>query len=111
MDGPPSCSFPKRNWNGALAARKPLVPVIVGPTAIGKTAVAVALTKHWPLTVISADSRQIYRSLNIGTAKPTADEQRKAPHLGLDVVAPGERYSAGKFARDAAQWLGDFQPG
>jgi tRNA dimethylallyltransferase len=77
----------------------------VGPTAIGKTALAVSLARHWPVVVISADSRQIYRGLDVGTGKPTAAERSAVPHLGLDLVAPGERYSAGRFARDAAGWL------
>ena len=94
-----------------MAAPKPFVPVIVGPTGVGKTAVAVALASRLPVTIISADSRQIYRQLDIGTAKPTAEERRAAPHLGLDVVNPGERYSAGRFARDAAQWLADVPRG
>lgn len=89
-----------------MAEAKPLIPVIVGPTAAGKTAVAVALGAHWPLTVISADSRQVYRGLDIGTAKPSAAVREQIPHLGVDVVDPGSRYSAGRFARDAAAWLG-----
>ncbi len=84
---------------------KPIVPVIVGPTAVGKTAVAVALAAHWPVVVISADSRQVYRDLDIGTGKPSPGELAAAPHVGIDVVNPGERYSAGHFARDAAGWL------
>jgi tRNA dimethylallyltransferase len=84
------------------------VPVLVGPTAVGKTAVALALTADWPLEIISADSRQVYRRLNIGTAKPTLKERARAPHHGVDVVEPGCRYSAGHFARDAAGWLADI---
>jgi tRNA dimethylallyltransferase len=85
------------------------VPVLVGPTAVGKTAVALALTAHWPLEVISADSRQVYRRLDIGTAKPTRKERARAPHYGLDLVEPGIRYSAGRFARDAVSWLTDIR--
>ncbi|HEY7479042.1 MAG TPA: tRNA (adenosine(37)-N6)-dimethylallyltransferase MiaA [Gemmatimonadales bacterium] len=81
------------------------VPVIVGPTAVGKTAVALALAAHLPIEVISADSRQIYRRLDIGTAKPTRTERGRVRHHGLDLVEPGTRYSAGRFARDAAAWL------
>jgi tRNA dimethylallyltransferase len=81
------------------------VPVLVGPTAVGKTAVALALSAHWPLEVISADSRQIYRRLDIGTAKPTPKERARVPHHGLDVVEPGTRYSAGRFAQEAAGWI------
>jgi tRNA dimethylallyltransferase len=81
------------------------IPVIVGPTAVGKTAVALALATHWPVEVISADSRQVYRRLDIGTAKPTRKDRARLPHHGLDVVEPGTRYSAGRFAHDAASWI------
>jgi tRNA dimethylallyltransferase len=81
------------------------VPVLVGPTAVGKTAVALALSALWPLEVISADSRQIYRRLDIGTAKPTPKERARVPHHGLDLVEPGTRYSAGRFAQEAAGWI------
>lgn len=81
------------------------VPVIVGPTAIGKTAVALALAEHLPIEVISADSRQIYQRLDIGTAKPTRRERQRLPHHGVDIAEPGERYSAGRFALEARDWL------
>ena len=68
---------------------------------MGKTAVALALARHWPLEVVSADSRQVYRRLDIGTAKPTRRERARVPHLGIDLVEPGERYSAGRFSKDA----------
>ncbi len=87
------------------AAERPLVPVIVGPTGVGKTAVAAALAALQPITVISADARQVYRGLDIGTAKPAAAIRERVPHLGIDLVEPGQRYSAGQFARDAAGWL------
>ena len=77
------------------------VPIIVGPTAVGKTAVAQALAAHWPLDVVSADSRQVYRRLDLGTAKPTRRERARVPHHLLDLIDPGERYSAGRFAKDA----------
>ena len=83
------------------------LPVLVGPTAVGKTAVALALAQHWPLEVISADSRQVYRRLDIGTAKPTRRERARVPHHGLDVVEPGQRYSAGRFAREASGWVAE----
>lgn len=89
---------------------KPVVPILVGPTAVGKTAVAAALAERWPLVVVSADSRQIYRALDIGTAKPPAELRARVPHFGLDLVDPGERYSAGRFAREAAGWLGAVAP-
>lgn len=84
-----------------------LTPVIVGPTGVGKTAVAVSLAALTPITVISADARQVYRGLDIGTAKPDRETVARVPHRGLDLVAAGERYSAGRFARDAAGWLAE----
>lgn len=82
--------------------------MIVGATAVGKTAVALELKNYWPIVVISADSRQVYRQLDIGTAKPTRAEQRLVRHLGIDLIEPGERYSAGRFATDAVAWLADI---
>ncbi len=83
--------------------------MVVGPTAVGKTAVALALAARWPLEVISADSRQVYRRLDIGTAKPTRKERARVTHHGLDLIEPGSRYSAGHFARDAERWLADIR--
>jgi tRNA dimethylallyltransferase len=90
-----------------LAAAR--VPVLVGPTAVGKTAVGMALAAQWPVEIISADSRQVYRRLDIGTAKPTRKERARVAHHGLDLVDPGSRYSAGHFARDAEGWLADIR--
>ncbi len=86
-----------------------LTPVLVGPTAVGKTAVAVALAALTPVTVISADARQVYRGLDIGTAKPDRALLTRVPHVGLDLVDPGERYSAGRFAHEAAAWLAEIR--
>ncbi len=83
--------------------------MLVGPTAVGKTAVALALASHWPLEIISADSRQVYRRLDIGTAKPSRKERARVPHHGLDLVDPGTRYSAGHFARDGVCWLSEIR--
>jgi tRNA dimethylallyltransferase len=83
------------------------VPVLIGPTAAGKTAVAAALAEHMPVMVVSADARQVYRGLDIGTAKPPASLIARVPHRGLDLVEPAERYSAGRFARDATRWIAE----
>jgi tRNA dimethylallyltransferase len=83
--------------------------VLCGPTAVGKTAVALALASLWDMEAISADSRQIYKTLDIGTAKPTRKERQRLAHHGIDLVKPGERYSAGRFARDAAGWIRDVR--
>ena len=68
-----------------------------------------ALAAHWPLEIISADSRQVYRRLDIGTAKPSRKERGRVPHHGLDLVDPGARYSAGHFARDGVSWLAEIR--
>src|SRR5437879_5872782 len=101
-----SCNCRRTSWSGGLGEPdRPLVPVLVGPTGVGKTAVAAALGARALITVISADARQVYRGLDLGTAKPPRELQARVPHLGLDLIEPGERYSAGRFARDAAGWL------
>jgi tRNA dimethylallyltransferase len=88
------------------AAEAPL-PVIIGPTAAGKSAIALRLARERGLAIISADSRQVYRDFDIGTAKPGIEERRQVPHYGIDVVDPGVRYSAHAWATDAAGWMRD----
>jgi tRNA dimethylallyltransferase len=77
--------------------RLPPLVVICGPTAAGKTAAALALAEQFPVEVISADSRQVYRLMDIGTAKPTALERQQVPHHLLDVVWPDEVFDAAHF--------------
>lgn len=79
--------------------------VIAGPTGAGKTELAVGVAERLDGEIISADSRQLYRYLNIGTAKPSESLRRRVPHHGLDLLDPRERYSAGRFARDAQEWI------
>jgi tRNA dimethylallyltransferase len=79
--------------------------IICGPTGAGKSALALALARNDRVTIISADSRQVYRRFDIGTAKPTAAEQREVPHRGIDVVEPTERYSAARWAESARRWI------
>jgi tRNA dimethylallyltransferase len=79
----------------------PPLLVLVGPTGVGKTAVAVALAGRVDIEVVSADSRQVYRRLDIGTGKPTAEERAAVPHHLIDVVDPGEGYHAARFRADA----------
>ncbi len=83
-----------------MVSRPPLL-VLVGPPAVGKTMVAVRLAGLVPIEVISADSRQVYRGLDIGTGKPTAAERAAVPHHLLDVVDPGEPYHAARFRAEA----------
>jgi tRNA dimethylallyltransferase len=75
------------------------VPFIIGPTAIGKTRVALAIAEKIPIEIISADSRQIYRYLNIGTAKPSKRELSQVKHHLIDFLRPDEYFSAGMFSR------------
>lgn len=72
--------------------------MICGPTAAGKSAIASWVAQRRSVTIISADSRQIYRGFDIGTAKPSAAERERVPHRGIDVVEPVQRFSAADFA-------------
>ena len=83
------------------------LPVIVGPTAAGKSAIALALAERHGAALVSADSRQVYRRFDIGTAKPSPAERASVQHHGIDVVDPTERYSAARFADDAERWIGE----
>lgn len=73
----------------------------MGPTASGKTDLAIYLTEHFPVDIISVDSAMVYRGLNIGSAKPSDKELEKAPHRLIDLVDPLEIYSAARFRKDA----------
>lgn len=77
-------------------AERPLV-VIVGPTASGKSSVAMQVARQYNGEIICADSRTIYKGMDIGTAKPTKQDQAEIPHWGLDLVEPGERFTAADF--------------
>ena len=80
---------------------RPNLLVICGPTASGKTALAVALAQQLNGEVVSADSMQVYRGMDIGTAKPTPEEMRGVPHHMLDVADPAEDYSVARYVQDA----------
>jgi tRNA dimethylallyltransferase len=83
----------------------PVVRVVCGPTAAGKTQAALALARLHDVAIVSADSRQLYRGFDVGTAKPTPAERRGAPHFGIDVLDPAERASAAWWADRADGWL------
>jgi tRNA dimethylallyltransferase len=85
-----------------------LLPVIViaGPTAVGKTSIAVELAERIGGEIIGADSRQIYRGFDIGTGKPSAEERTRVPHHLIDVADPREVFSAARFAAMAAERIG-----
>lgn len=78
-----------------------LVFCIMGPTASGKTNLACELLQHFPVELISVDSALVYREMNIGTAKPSPEELKKAPHHLIDIIDPIESYSAAQFCSDA----------
>ena len=86
----------------------PDILVIAGPTASGKTSVGIELAQRIDGEIISADARQIYRFMDIGTAKPTTEERAATRHHLIDFINPDEDYSAGQFAEDASAVIGDI---
>lgn len=92
---------------GGLPA--PRFLALVGPTTSGKTELSEALARHLDVEIVSVDSRQVYRGMDIGTDKVSADARGRIPHHGLDLVDPDERYSAGQFARDARRWIEEIE--
>ncbi len=81
---------------------------IIGPTASGKTGLAMKLMAHFPIELISVDSALIYKDMDIGTAKPTADELEKAPHRLINFLDPSESYSAADFRKDALREMAEI---
>src|SRR5512137_2906703 len=73
----------------------------MGPTASGKSALALALAERYPVEIVSVDSAQVYRGMDIGTAKPDAATRARVPHHLIDIVEPTESYSAARFRSDA----------
>ena len=88
--------------------KKPLAITVMGPTASGKTALAIELRKHLPVELINVDSAQVYRYLNIGSAKPDAEMLAQAPHRLLDIRDPSEIYSAAEFLADARREMAEI---
>ena len=82
-------------------ARPPLAVLVMGPTASGKSALAAALARRFPVEIVSVDSGAVYRGMDIGTAKPTAAERSAVPHHLIDLLDPTEAYSAARFRADA----------
>ncbi|AWL13274.1 tRNA dimethylallyltransferase [Saliniradius amylolyticus] len=87
---------------------KPVVISLMGPTASGKTALALELVRHLPCDIISVDSALIYKGMDIGTAKPSAEELSLAPHRLIDIKDPAETYSVAEFRRDALAHIEDI---
>lgn len=90
-----------------MKERKRLI-VIAGPTAVGKTEVAIRLALEFKTEIISADSRQIFKELTIGTAKPTEEELSKVPHHFINTKSIHEEYDAGQYGRDALTRIHDL---
>lgn len=91
-----------------MATKLPLV-VIVGPTASGKTSLAIKLAREHGGEIVCADSRTVYRDMDIGTAKPTLEERTLVPHWGLDLVSPGERFTAADFKQYASKKIDEIR--
>lgn len=87
---------------------KPLI-IIVGPTAVGKTALSVSLAKNLDGEIISGDSIQVYQRLNIGSAKPTREEQQNIPHYLLDMLDPNEPFTVAQFQKMASAQIEEIQ--
>jgi tRNA dimethylallyltransferase len=90
------------------AEDRPRIVVVAGPTAAGKSALALHLARRFGGEIVNADSMQVYRYLDIGTAKPTAAQRAAVPHHLIDVADPAEQYSAGRFAEQAAKAAADI---
>ena len=87
------------------SADAPLLITVVGPTAIGKTGLAIRIAQALDAHILSSDSRQFYREIPIGTAQPTAEERQAAPHHFVDFLSVTEEYSSGRFETEAVDWL------
>jgi tRNA dimethylallyltransferase len=88
--------------------KKPMAVAIMGPTASGKTAAALAIARTRPVEIISVDSALVYRGMDIGTAKPTAEELAAVPHHLIDIIDPLEAYSVMQFREDAIRLVGEI---
>ena len=88
---------------------KPDAILMVGPTASGKTACALDLAKKLPIEIISVDSALVYKGMDIGTAKPTAEELASVPHHLIDIITPLESYSAAQFAEDCTRLVREIR--
>src|ERR1700741_4163520 len=92
----------------ASLMREPLV-VLVGPTAVGKTALSLPIAQVLDAEIVNIDSRQLYRYMDIGTAKPSAAQQAQVPHHLLDLLLPDQQSSAARFLTIARQVLDEVR--
>jgi tRNA dimethylallyltransferase len=89
-------------------AAKPAAFALLGPTASGKSSLALSLAEKFPLEIVSIDSAQVFRGMDVGTAKPSAAERAAVPHHLIDLIDPTERYSAGRFREDATRVVAEI---
>ncbi|MHA7835265.1 MAG: tRNA (adenosine(37)-N6)-dimethylallyltransferase MiaA, partial [Algiphilus sp.] len=105
------CPWPR--WIGcscvASSVTRPPIIVVLGPTASGKSGFALNLCERLGGELISVDSAQVYRGMDIGTAKPNTDERTRVPHHLIDICDPAETYSAARFAEDAPRVIAEVQ--
>jgi tRNA dimethylallyltransferase len=99
-----TCTEPSRSIENR---KSEILVVIVGPTAVGKTRLSLRLAQEFDGEIISADSRQVYRGMDIGTAKPTLEERALVPHYLIDVVAPDEPFTLAQYQELACQAIDD----
>ncbi|MBO75358.1 MAG: tRNA (adenosine(37)-N6)-dimethylallyltransferase MiaA [Flavobacteriales bacterium] len=104
MDGKRAGQSTPRS-EGKSKSKRPLLVAVIGPTAVGKTKLAITIAKALKCEILNADSRQVYRGMPIGTAQPTHLERAAVPHHFVDFVEPDALYSAGQFESDAMAWL------
>jgi tRNA dimethylallyltransferase len=97
------------NWKKAsnVNSKTPLI-IIAGPTGVGKTSLSIILAREFGGEIINADSMQVYRLMDIGTAKPSPEERKLVPHHLLDIVYPDEVYNAARYRQDAEEAIGDI---
>ncbi len=99
---------PSQTANGGSAATEPLAVLLLGPTGSGKTALSLALGENFNGEIVSCDSVAVYRGMDLGTAKPTAEERARLPHHLIDVAGPDQPFTAGAYSRAARAALADI---
>lgn len=92
----------------AIASDAFVVYALVGPTCTYKSGIAIELAKEFPFEIVSADSRLIYKEMDIGTSKPTSDEMKEVPHHMINLVNPGENYSAGLYKKKSEEKINNI---
>ena len=98
-----------RQWDRQSARKGTPIVCLMGPTASGKSSAAMALADHFPIEIVSVDSAQVYRGMDIGTAKPGAPDQARVAHHLIDLLDPAESYSAARFRTDALRAIADIR--